>query len=54
MAALVPRNSSPWDLFRRFYETVGAERIIFGSDSSWFPAASPAVTWTNSCGPAGA
>lgn len=25
------------DLFRRFYETVGPERIIFGSDSSWFP-----------------
>ncbi|MEW5785027.1 MAG: amidohydrolase family protein [Bacillota bacterium] len=25
------------DLFRRFYETVGAARIIFGSDSSWFP-----------------
>ena len=24
-------------LFRRFYETVGPERIIFGSDSSWFP-----------------
>jgi predicted TIM-barrel fold metal-dependent hydrolase len=25
------------DLFRRFFETVGPERIIFGSDSSWFP-----------------
>jgi predicted TIM-barrel fold metal-dependent hydrolase len=25
------------DLFRRFYETMGPERIIFGSDSSWFP-----------------
>ncbi len=25
------------DLFRRFYETVGPERIIFGTDSSWFP-----------------
>lgn len=24
-------------LFRLFYETVGPERIIFGSDSSWFP-----------------
>lgn len=24
-------------LFRRFYETVGPQRIIFGSDSSWFP-----------------
>jgi len=25
------------DLFRRCYETIGPERIIFGSDSSWFP-----------------
>lgn len=25
------------DLFRKFYETVGPERIVFGSDSSWFP-----------------
>lgn len=25
------------DLFRRFYETHGPERMIFGSDSSWFP-----------------
>ncbi|MDA8211710.1 MAG: amidohydrolase family protein [Clostridia bacterium] len=25
------------DLFRRFYETIGPERIIFGSDSEWFP-----------------
>ena len=25
------------DLFRRFYETVGPERLLFGSDSSWFP-----------------
>jgi len=25
------------DLFRRFYETVGPERIIFGTDSYWFP-----------------
>ena len=25
------------DLFQRFYETVGPERIVFGSDSSWFP-----------------
>lgn len=24
-------------LFRRFYESVGPRRIIFGSDSSWFP-----------------
>ena len=24
-------------LFRKFYETVGPERILFGSDSSWFP-----------------
>ncbi len=25
------------DLFQRFFETVGPERIVFGSDSSWFP-----------------
>jgi uncharacterized protein len=24
-------------LFRKAYETVGSERIIFGTDSSWFP-----------------
>lgn len=24
-------------LFRMFYETIGPKRIIFGSDSSWFP-----------------
>ncbi len=25
------------DLFRKAYETVGPERIVFGTDSSWFP-----------------
>ncbi len=25
------------DLFRKFYETVGPERIVFGTDSSWLP-----------------
>ncbi|MEW6243498.1 MAG: amidohydrolase family protein [Bacillota bacterium] len=25
------------DLFRKFYETIGPDRIIFGTDSSWFP-----------------
>jgi predicted TIM-barrel fold metal-dependent hydrolase len=25
------------DLFRKFYETLGPERIIFGTDSEWFP-----------------
>lgn len=25
------------DLFRKFYETIGPERIIFGTDSEWFP-----------------
>ncbi len=25
------------DLFRKFYETIGPSRIIFGTDSSWFP-----------------
>lgn len=24
-------------LFRKYYETIGPERIIFGTDSSWFP-----------------
>jgi hypothetical protein len=24
-------------LFRKFGETIGASRIIFGTDSSWFP-----------------
>lgn len=25
------------DLFRKYYETIGPERIIFGTDSQWFP-----------------
>lgn len=25
------------DLFKKFYETVGPQRIIFGTDSEWFP-----------------
>lgn len=25
------------DLFRKYYETIGPERIIFGTDSEWFP-----------------
>jgi predicted TIM-barrel fold metal-dependent hydrolase len=25
------------ELIRKFYETVGPDRILFGSDSSWFP-----------------
>lgn len=25
------------DLFQKFYETIGPERILFGTDSSWFP-----------------
>lgn len=25
------------DLFKKFYETVGPKRIIFGTDSEWFP-----------------
>jgi uncharacterized protein len=25
------------DLIRKFHETIGADRILFGSDSSWFP-----------------
>lgn len=25
------------DLFKKFYETIGPDRIIFGTDSEWFP-----------------
>jgi len=25
------------DLFRKFYETVGPDRMLFATDSSWFP-----------------
>lgn len=32
-----PEKLSLEDLFKRFYETIGSRRIIFGSDSSWFP-----------------
>lgn len=30
-------HSTLEDLFRKFAETFGAERILFGTDSSWFP-----------------
>lgn len=33
----MPYNLTLDDLFRKFYETVGPERIVFGTDSSWFP-----------------
>ena len=33
----VPGELTVKELFRKFVETVGAQRIIFGSDSSWFP-----------------
>ncbi len=33
----VPGEVTVKYLFRKFYETVGPRRIIFGSDSSWFP-----------------
>ncbi len=32
-----PESLTVEDLFRKFYETVGPGRIIFGSDSSYFP-----------------
>ncbi len=32
-----PERLTVEDLFRKFYETVGPGRIIFGSDSSYFP-----------------
>ncbi len=33
----IPYKLTLDDLFQRFYETIGPERILFGSDSSWFP-----------------
>lgn len=33
----MPYNLTLDDLFRKFLETVGPERIVYGSDSSWFP-----------------
>ena len=33
----VPGEVTVKYLFRKYYETIGPERIIFGSDSSWFP-----------------
>ncbi len=33
----MPYNLSLDDLFRKAYETLGPERILFGSDSSYFP-----------------
>ncbi len=33
----MPYSVTVSDLFRKFVETVGPERIVFGSDSEWFP-----------------
>ena len=33
----MPYDLSVKDLFRKAYETIGAERLIFGTDSSYFP-----------------
>lgn len=33
----VPYQLTLDDLFRRAYETIGSGRIVFGTDSSWFP-----------------
>ena len=33
----VPGNLTVKYLFQKYYETIGPGRIIFGSDSSWFP-----------------
>jgi predicted TIM-barrel fold metal-dependent hydrolase len=33
----VPGDVTVKYLFRKYYETIGPSRIIFGSDSSWFP-----------------
>jgi predicted TIM-barrel fold metal-dependent hydrolase len=33
----MPETLTLEGLFRKFYETIGPERIIFGTDSEWFP-----------------
>lgn len=33
----MPYSLTLGDLFRKYYETIGPERIIFGTDSEWFP-----------------
>lgn len=33
----MPYSLTVQDLFKKYYETIGPERIIFGTDSSWFP-----------------
>lgn len=33
----MPYSLTIKDLFRKYYETVGPERILFGTDSEWFP-----------------
>ncbi len=33
----MPYDLSLRDLFQKAYETIGAERLIFGTDSSYFP-----------------
>ncbi len=36
-AKWMPETLTLEGLFRKFYETIGPERIIFGTDSEWFP-----------------
>ncbi|NIM94004.1 MAG: amidohydrolase family protein [Anaerolineales bacterium] len=33
----MPGDLTQKDLFRKYLETIGPERLIFGTDSSWFP-----------------
>ncbi|HJO95101.1 MAG TPA: amidohydrolase family protein [Victivallales bacterium] len=33
----MPYKLTVKDLFKKFYETVGPQRILFGTDSMWFP-----------------
>jgi uncharacterized protein len=33
----MPYKITVKDLFKKFYETVGPQRILFGTDSMWFP-----------------
>lgn len=33
----MPYSLTTKDLFRKYYETIGPKRIIFGTDGEWFP-----------------
>jgi len=33
----MPYSLTVKDLYRKYYETIGPKRILFGTDSGWFP-----------------